>query len=533
MAADYQLNLQDYLSIARRWGVAMALTFVAILAASVLVAFVVPRVYESTATIIVERPQVSSQVVQPTETGLAAERIQALQQRIMTRENLLRIAQKHDLFAPGEGAQVRESDVVNKMRGSIRVEQMTSGANDWQRPSSTIAFNLSFQYGEPAKALEVTQELMSLFLAANTLERVARATRTTEFLSEEADKLREQLVALEKEIAAYKLRNAGALPDVQTLSIANVQRLESELREAERQQRAALDELRTVEVDLAAARAGVTLPGGPAIQGPSTTEQELERARAELARIRGIYTDNHPDIRTQSLRVQSLERALANEASAVTPARAAAAAQAQLAVSRLEARREAARAQASVYGDQQRRLRRDIAQIESQAMRAPQVEQGLAALQRDYQSASTKYEEIRANQMTAQVAENLEGGQRAESFSVLEPPLMPEYPIKPNRKKMVALGFFLALAASAGIAFLLETLFARVRGADAVAAITGRRPLVVVPYIVTANETREAQALRNRVIGVAIGTGVLLLALVHTMITPLHTVLINLFARLG
>jgi succinoglycan biosynthesis transport protein ExoP len=533
MAADYQLNFQDYLSIARRWSVAMLLAFGATLAASVMVALVVPRVYESTATIVVEAPQISSEVVQSTVTGAAAERIQSIQQRIMTRENLLRIAQDHGLFVPANNAQVRESDVVNLMRGSIRVEQMSTTSNDWQRPATTFAFNLSFQYGDPAKALEVTQELIKLFLSGNTQERVGRATRTTEFLTQEADKLRQQLEDLERQIAAYKLRNASALPENQSSSASSIQRLETELRETERQQRTALDELRTLEVDLAAARAGVSLPGVSMVPSPSSTEQELERARAELARIRAIYTDSHPDIRTQTLRVQSLERALAAEASTATPTRSAAAAQAQLTVSRLEARMETARAQANVFGDQQRRLRRDIAQLEADVLRAPQVERGLAALQRDLQGAQAKYEEIRAKQMTAQVAENLEGGQQAESFSVLEPPLLPEYPIKPNRKKMVALGFFLALAAAGGIAFLLETLFARVRGAEAVTAITGKRPMVIVPYIVTATETRQAQVMRTRAIWMAAGAGLVFLAVIHTMITPLHTVLINLFSRLG
>ena len=326
MAADYQMTPQDYLSIARRWAVAMILTFGTVLAASVVVALIVPRVYESTATILVEGPQISSDVVQSTVTGAAADRIQAIQRRIMTRESLARIAEKHGLFQPADGQEASEVHVANQMRDSIRVEQMSTSSSDWNRPATTISFNLSFQYGDPVKTLEVTRELMNLFLAVNAQERVDRASRTTEFLTQEADKLRAQLEALEKEIAAYKLRNGASLPENQTMSVTNLQRLESELRDAERQQRTAQDELRSLEVDLAAARSGVSMPGVTPSQAPSSTEQELDRARAELARIRGIYTEDHPDVRTQSLRVQSLERALASETSNATPARAAAAA---------------------------------------------------------------------------------------------------------------------------------------------------------------------------------------------------------------
>jgi len=59
----------------------------------------------------------------------------------------------------------------------------------------------------------------------------------------------------------------------------------------------------------------------------------------------------------------------------------------------------------------------------------------MADLLRDQETARRKYEEIRSKQMSAQVAENLEDEQKAERFTLLEPPLAPDVPIKPNRKK--------------------------------------------------------------------------------------------------
>ena len=48
---------------------------------------------------------------------------------------------------------------------------------------------------------------------------------------------------------------------------------------------------------------------------------------------------------------------------------------------------------------------------------------------RDHETAQKKYDEIRAKEMTAQVAESLEDDQKAERFSLLEPPLFPDKPI--------------------------------------------------------------------------------------------------------
>jgi capsular polysaccharide biosynthesis protein len=121
------------------------------------------------------------------------------------------------------------------------------------------------------------------------------------------------------------------------------------------------------------------------------------------------------------------------------------------------------------------------------------VERGLLALTRDYQSAQKKYEEIMEKKRTAQVAESLEGDQKAERFTVLEPPILPETPIKPNRQKLIALALMLALAAAGAAAALIEMLQGRVRGVRQIAAVWGQQPLVTVPVIPT-----SAQGPRRR-----------------------------------
>lgn len=532
MAADYQLSLRDYLSIARRRAWVMALTFGAVLAASVVVAMLLPRVYQSTGTLLVKGPHVSGDVVNANLPGNAEQRVQALSQRIMTRESLLRIAAEHQVFDPKPGVVLKDTDIANAMRSSIDVHVQSGNLPNGDRPSANFAFNVSFQHGEPGKALEVTSALLQLFLESSVRERVEQASRANEFLSQEADRVKAQLEDLERRIEAYKRTQGSATEDSQAMALASIQTLESDLRAAERDHRLALDQVQTLTVELAGARSGVMLPGAVTAPAPSVAEQDLDRARSELARVRGLYTEDHPDVLAQRRKIELLERSLRAEASASTPARDAANAQAKLAVSRLEAQLATARARADLLADQQRSLRSAIGQQRSRVSRAPQVERDLAALQRDHDAAKAKYEDLRSKQMSAQIVQNLEGGQQGERFTLLEPPLKPEYPIKPSRKKVVALGFFLALAAAVGVVVLLEVIFARVRGVNSLTALTGQRPMVVIPYITTANELHSAQAVRMRVVGLLAGLALLGLVLIHTMVVPLHTLMISLFSRL-
>lgn len=531
MSADYQLNLHDYLAILKRRALLIVATFGGVFAVAVAVALLIPPVYQSTGTIMVESQQIPNDLVQATVTSFADERIEIIKQRVMTRENLLRIANKYRLYEDARST-FTPSEAVDDMRDRIRVELVN--ANVQARQRATIAFRVSYEHRRPEVAQRVANELVTLFLDENVKVRTERATQTTEFLTQEADKLRTELETLEGQIASYKLEHGGALPDNLALSMTGIQRLEAELRNAERDQRAAQEELRSLEIELSSVRAGVGVSAG--VPGAALPPKlELERAQAELARIAATYTDNHPDVRALKRKIQGLEQAVRADTQSTPSAGGSGAINSpvDLAVARLESRIQSVRSQAALLTSQQASLRGRIAQLEGQMLRAPQVERGLATLMRDQQTAQKKYDEIRAKQMTAQVAENLEGDQKAERFSLLEPPLTPDRPIKPDRRKMIALGFFLALAAAGGVVALLETLHGRVRGVEAVTAITGLRPMVTVPYI-----THSAEAAHNRRLLLQLGAGagaVVLVgvAVVHFLYMPLDLVVIKIFDRLG
>lgn len=531
MFGDYQLSLYDYLSILRRRALVMILVFGTVLTGSVVFAFLQPKVYESTATILVEGPQVQVAVREGAAQPRPEDRVNLIRQRLMTRENLIRIADEHGLFSSDGKRAISDSDVANAMRASIRIDLMGAD-NPWAPRPASLTFSLSFQSGDPEKALAVTRELADLFLSSNRRDRVDQASRTTEFLGGEAERVRKELESLEARIAAFKSQQSEGLPDNVALTLGGLQTMEADLRIAEREHRLATNELRALEVDLAAARRGVMAPGVVVSPGPSQAEQELERARAELAGLRAIYSENHPDVRSLMRRIQGLEQAVTAESRVQTPTRSAAREQAGLAISRLEAQVEAARSRVELQANQQSTLRSRIAQLRSQAARAPQLERQLASLQRDYEAARTKYEELRSQQLSAQVVENLEGGQQAERFTLLEPPLPPEYPVKPSRKKIVAAGFVASLGAAVGIAMLLEMLFARVWGVNAVSAVVKERPLAIIPYIVTSAEAQTNAQWRKRALWMALAAGLVVLMLVHVWVMPLQNMLISVTSRL-
>lgn len=527
MTEEYQLGFQDYLLILKRRASLLVSTFAGVFLVAVAVALLYPPVYQSSGTIVVESQQISSDLVQAAVTSFAEERIEVIKQRVMTRENLLRIVEKYKLFN-GVRTAYTPSELVDEMRGRIDVTfvNATVPAGN-QRASTAIAFKVSFEHRDPQLAYGVANELVTLFLEENVKVRTERAAQTTEFLTQEADKLKVELETLEKRVATYKQEHGNALPENMNMVMNSMERTESELREVERAYRSAQEELRVLDVELASARSGIGVGSAPS--ATLSPVQELERTRADYARLSSLYTPIHPDVRAAKRKIEQLEQSIASSGSGTSPVRTSS----DPVVARVEARIAATKARLGVLGQQQGALRARLNNMEREVMKAPQVERGLSSLMRDHQNAQKKYDEIRAKQMTAQVSENLEGDRKAERFALLEPPELPDKPIKPNRKKMIILGFFLAVAASFGMAMLLENINGGVRGVPALESITSIPILAAISYIEVGDEIAKRKQ-RIKVALISAGV-VLLIALLatHIFYLPLDILLMKALGKLA
>ena len=200
-------------------------------------------------------------------------------------------------------------------------------------------------------------------------------------------------------------------------------------------------------------------------------------------------------------------------------------------VAKVQAQIEAAKVRLGSIQDQKRSLEAKNAQLQSQVTQSPQVERGLFSLMRDYENAKSKYEEVKSKQINAKIAENLESENKAERFSLLEPPVFPDKPSKPDRKKIIAVGLFAAIAGAIGTAAMFEAMDKRVRGVEAMTALINMRPLVVIPYITTQNEVKRKVKLIKYAVIVSVLSVILGLLLIHFLISPLDLLMVKLMSR--
>ncbi|MCP5380898.1 MAG: lipopolysaccharide biosynthesis protein [Kordiimonadaceae bacterium] len=526
--SEAELTLRDYLAILKRRYLYLIIPFVIVLAVSIGVALLMAPVYQSTGTIMVESQQIPDNFVQSTVTSYADERIGVITQRVMIRENLLRIIDKFNLFGDDRRS-VPASDLVERMRNMVSVEIISADVQGQKNNGKTaIAFKISVEHSKPNLAFSVANEFVTLFLDENVRNRISRASETTDFLNNETTKLKDQLEDIENQVADYKQQNSSALPEHLDLRINQRERAVRAAEDIDLSIKTLESQKSLLEIDLSS-RTYSTDNGQSEIS--ANPEQELAKLEAQLAEKSTIYGDAHPDIVSLKRKISQLREKIASgggsdDGNSQEIVGDPVAAKIQARIASID---DTIKSQLALKKD----LEKNIADLEKTIIQTPQVERGLRALTRNYENALAQYESIKAKLMDAQLSESLEEEKKAERFLVLEPPVLAEKPIRPNRQKIIMLGFLLAIAAGFGAIFLIEMIDGSVYGMARLTEAVQQQPLANIPYIETWEETTQNKNRIKIIAGFSVASIVCALVLVHFLYLPLDIFFFKVWSRIS
>jgi len=188
--------------IKRRWAY-FVVPWVLITAIGISAAFLWPPTYLSEGKVLVQSQQIPTELVRPTVTSAAQERIQVIEQRTMTRDNLIAIIDKFQLF-PDKRSLMSVTELIAMMKKQTKIAPVDLALDFKQRnrlENPTIVFSVGFEYSDPVIAARVANELMTRILGEDLRDRTSRATDTTKFLAREVQKLQADNATLDAKIA--------------------------------------------------------------------------------------------------------------------------------------------------------------------------------------------------------------------------------------------------------------------------------------------------------------------------------------------
>jgi polysaccharide chain length determinant protein (PEP-CTERM system associated) len=453
------------------------------------------KTYEASTLILVQPQRVPSNYVRSVVTSSITQRISTISQQILSRSNLEKIIDQFGLFENNPDMYLEDKVASMRKRIQVRVERERHGAE---------AFSIVFKGSDPQRVMRIANTLASFFMDENLKVREAQAVGTSEFLDSELEKTRKKLEMREKQLAAYREKYLGGLPDELETNLRTLDRLQRQLSAKQDQLKQAKDSLSLLETQVAQARAMADQAmsdqfssldfEADTMGGESENEQKLAAARKQYDALLLKYTKKHPDVMKLGKIIEKLEKTIEEEKKAAEKKAAEEGKNAEhsdnggVSAEMPDFAAMQQGVQIKQIKNEIREIQSDIAKLERQMKiyqqrveDTPKRELELQALQRDYANIQKVYNSLLDRKLEAELSVNMEKKQKGEQFRILDHARLPEKPISPNVKLLFLMSIASGLGIGGGAVFLLEMFDTSIRREEQIEKELGLSILAVIP----------------------------------------------------
>lgn len=449
---ERKLHPLEYLVVLKRRRKWIIIPFAVCAGIGVLLALFLPPTYRSSATIAVQAPAVSPDLM-PSRAGLdREERVRALTQQLRSPAVLERVAREEGLTAE-RPIEVVTQDLLQRI--SVEIPKPIARTD---RDSALNAFEVAYRDRTPERTQRVANRLANVFVEEHSRSREAQAEGTAEFLASQVRRSEERIANLEGRLRVAKEMYMGKLPEQTGANLQTLAGVRQQLEATSNSLRSEQDRLALIERQMQAVKQGLYSSISATSPGAGTTPQSRVVAlQRELAVARGKYTNKHPEIlfleeelkaaraEVETLRQQpesSREQLLATDPT----------------YQQLQAEQNMVQLRIRGLRRTEAQLQGDIARYQERVEAAPMVEQELASLTREYELERENYRQLSARHAAAVVQEQITRTRGGERFSVLNGAYLPGAPESPDRLRILLLALGLGLGLGSALAFGREYL---------------------------------------------------------------------------
>ncbi|WP_020589533.1 GumC family protein [Desulfobacter curvatus] len=444
--------------------------------------------YQASTSILVQPQRVPTNYIRSVVSSSIGERISTISQQVLSRSNLEQIIDQFGLYEDSVG--MYQEDKIDGLRKRIKVniDHARQGAE---------AFSISFTGSEPQRVMRVANTLASYFMDENLKVREAQAIGTSEFLDAELDKTKKRLEEKEQNLAAFRSKYIGGLPDELDTNLRTLDRMQQEITDKGlllREINNSINQLNSQISSMAAQKNNSGMNGND-FQDFDFDELEagedadLQAAQAQYESLLLRYTEKHPDVKKLKRVIEKLKEDIEaekakkeKEQSSDEPGDDVLPDMAWDPVAPLRAQRDQLAAEANNIKGEISAIQEKMKIYQQRVEDTPKRELELQSLTRDYGNIQDVYNSLLDRKLEAELSVNMEKKQKGEQFRILDYARLPEKPISPNVKLMFLLSIAGGLGMGGGVIFLKELLnFSVIRREDQIETELGLPILASIP----------------------------------------------------
>ena len=435
-------------------------TTLLLFAASVAAAFLLPTIYRSKATLLVQSQDLPTNLVDSPTSGSIDQRIAKIRERVLSRGDLIALIEQDDLY-PAERRSKPLSYVIDKMRTATTVSALEGDIGTPNSQDKTIAVTMSFNYPEAAKSQAVLQSYVSNFLRIDSDQAESQANLSVRFLQDQALKLQAQIAQVEGQLTGIKAANGSALASSGGSQMVDTGSYSAQIVGLQNQNRQLLAGAHKAE-----------------------TNPQVAAAEEAFAIAKARYSDTHPDVLAAQERLRQVRQLAASQ-----PAdNSGAAIDEQIRANNA--------AMAALQQGRDSTLSRAAAAAAGSA-RAPAILEQAMQFESRASALRSQYSEIATSLLKAQNSARMVNEQRAERLSLVDAPDLPDTPFSPNRPLIVGAGLVGGLLLGLLLAMAFELVMRPLRS-PAQLESAGLPVLGVVPLLSDQSPSRLARLFSRR-----------------------------------
>ncbi len=435
--------------------------------------FTLPKKYSADTTVFIERNVIDSLVRGIAVSPDINDRIRVLRYAILSRDLVTKTLEDigSDVFTKPMGEQQSYiSKLIERINLRIRGQEL---------------FILSLVDKDPVFAQKFVNTLVGKYVEENISSKRDETYGANRFLKEQIETFKTKLEAAEDKIIEFRKKNGiyfsvdegATLANIRTLAgqIENIELTEDTLKARKKQIKSQLDSLpETIDM------VSETAEGG-----------RLAQMEARLNNLLLKYTDNYPEVIRLKSEIEALERRLAKPDNTENKPERTRLTSLNPLHQELQGQLFGIDAELSSMAARKLNLQRTIAKRENELREVPEARKELGILVQQRDSIRNVYDELLGRMSQSEVSKQMEIGNKAATFRIVDAAVLPEVPVSPNMLKMFLLAVVGGLGCGVGVIYLIESMDTKVRDV-AMFETLGVEVLAVVPSIIDPQVAKRA-----------------------------------------
>lgn len=413
-----------------------------------------PDVYEASARVSVDTNSLLPAMTQGLTAGEnLVDEVDLVSKAMLTRPNLAEVARKTDLDLRAETPQAMES-LITGMQQRIKIQ----GGRD-------NIFLISVKDQNREKATEVVAALLNTFVESSLGAQGDDADMTERAIKSEMDDHEKRLLQAEYDLAEFKKRNLGYMPNDGGDYYTRLQAAQGNVAETERQVRQLKQRRDEVSRQLEGEEPIFGLmPSTPAQAAAGCSKAgSISQLEAQLSALQVDFTEKHPRIVMLRETITALEaecmverEAMGGAVPVINPETNSL--DMNPVYQNLRLQLSNADVELAALSEELNTRRRQVTQLRADVDKIGTVETDFKKLNRDYGVIQGRFQELLRRWETLQSKKRLDPVTDTVQFNILEPPFAPAEPVAPNRPMLLIAVLIFALGAGGAVAFGLNQL---------------------------------------------------------------------------